>query len=132
MLGSERWRRVYYLGARAQRPLWASTGTKDPNAPPLLYIEALAAPYTVNTMPEGTLKALAAHGELRGLMPVDGGDCEEVLAEFGRAGIDIDALAMRLQEEGAKSFVASWNNLMSVIETKSASLGKGSPLKAAG
>jgi transaldolase len=83
-------------------------------------------------MPEGTLKALAAHGELRGLMPVDGGDCEEVLAEFGRAGIDIDALAMRLQEEGAKSFVASWNNLMSVIETKSASLGKGSPLKAAG
>jgi transaldolase len=131
MLGSERWRRIYNFGARAQRPLWASTGTKDPNAPPLLYIEALAAPYTVNTMPEGTLKALAAHGELRGLMPVDGGDCEEVLAEFGRAGIDIDALAMRLQEEGAKSFVASWNNLMSVIETKSASLGKGSPLKAA-
>ena len=131
MLGSERWRRAYNFGARAQRPLWASTGTKDPKAPQLLYIEALASPYTVNTMPEGTLKALAGHAELSGLMPPDGGDCEEVLAEFGNAGIDIDALAARLQEEGAKSFVASWNDLMGVIASKSASLGKANPLKAA-
>jgi transaldolase len=131
MIGSERWRRVYNFGARAQRPLWASTGTKDPKAPPLLYIEALASPYTVNTMPEATLKALAAHAELTGLMPADGGDCEEVLAEFGTAGIDIAALAARLQDEGAKSFVKSWNNLMGVIDTKSASVGKANPLKAA-
>ena len=131
MLSSERWRRVYNFGARAQRPLWASTGTKDPKASPLLYIEALASPYTVNTMPEATLKALATDGKSSKLMPVDGGDCEEVLAEFGKAGIDIDALAARLQDEGAKSFVASWNNLMSVIDTKSASVGKANPLKAA-
>ena len=96
------------------------------------YVQALAAPYTVNTMPEATLKALAAHGELAGLMPADGGDCEAVLAEFGKAGIDIDALAARLQDEGAKSFVASWNDLMGVIASKSASLGKSNPLKAAG
>ena len=83
-------------------------------------------------MPEGTLKALAAHGELAGLMPADGGDCEAVLAEFGTAGIDIDALAARLQDEGAKSFVASWNELMGVIASKSASLGKSIPQKAAG
>ena len=98
----------------------------------LLYVEALAAPYTVNTMPEATLKALATHSELAGLMPPDGGDCEEVLAEFGKAGIDIDALAARLQDEGAKSFVASWNDLMAVIASKSAALGKSNPLKAAG
>jgi transaldolase len=132
LLGSERWRRVYNFGARAQRPLWASTGTKDPKAPVLLYIQALASPWTVNTMPEATLKALSAHEELAGLMPEDGGDCEAVLGEFGNAGIDIDALAARLQDEGAKSFVASWNELMGVIASKSASLDKGNPLKAAG
>src|SRR5579863_4922712 len=132
MIGSERWRRVYNFGGRAQRPLWASTGTKDPKAPPLLYIEALASPFTVNTMPEATLKALAAHRELTALMPMDGGDCEQVLAEFGKAGIDIDALAARLQEDGAKSFVASWNELLGVIASKSASLGKSDLLKAAG
>jgi transaldolase len=132
LLSSERWRRVYNFGARPQRLLLASTGNKDPKASELLYVQALAAPYTVNTMPEATLKALAAHGELAGLMPADGGDCEAVLAEFGKAGIDIDALAARLQDEGAKSFVASWNDLMGVIESKSASLGKSNPLKAAG
>lgn len=132
LLSSERWRRVYNFGARPQRPLWASTGTKDPKAPALLYVQALASPYTVNTMPEATLKALAGHSELSGLMPQDGGDCEEVLAEFGKAGIDIDALAARLQDEGAKSFVASWNDLLGVIASKSAAIGKGSPLKAAG
>ncbi len=131
LLSSERWRRVYNFGARPQRPLWASTGTKDPKASALLYVEALAAPWTVNTMPEATLKALAAHSELAGLMPEDGGNCEEVLGEFGKAGIDIDALAARLQDEGAKSFVASWNDLMGVIASKSASLGKSNPLKAA-
>jgi transaldolase len=129
LLGSERWRRIYNFGARAQRPLWASTGTKDPKASPLLYIEALASPFTVNTMPEATLKALAGGSELKGLMPMDGGDCEEVLLEFGKAGIDIDALAAKLQEDGAKSFVASWHDLMSVIESKSAAIGKSSPVK---
>ncbi len=126
---SERWRRVYNFGARPQRLLLASTGTKDPNASALLYIEALAAPYTVNTMPEATLKALAAHSELAGTMPQDGGDCEQVLAEFGKAGVDIDALAARLQDEGAKSFVASWNDLIGVIASKSATLRKSIPTK---
>jgi transaldolase len=132
LLSTERWRRVYNFGARPQRLLLASTGNKDPKASDLLYVQALAAPYTVNTMPEATLKALAAHSSLTGLMPADGGDCEAVLAELGKAGIDINALAARLQDEGAKSFVASWNELMGVIASKSAALGKGNPLKAAG
>src|ERR1700688_1530780 len=132
LLSSERWRRVYNFGARPQRPLWASTGTKDPKAPALLYVQALASPYTVNTMPEATLKALAAHSELAGLMPQDGGDCEAVLAVFGKAGIDADALAARLQDEGAKSFWGSWNEVMGVIASKSASLGNRIPQKAAG
>ncbi len=124
LLRSERWMRICNFGAHPQRLLLASTGTKDPKASPLLYIQALAAPYTVNTMPEATLKALAASSELSGVMPEDGGDCEKVLAEFGKAGVDIVALAARLQDEGAKSFVASWNELMGVIASKSASLGK--------
>jgi transaldolase len=118
LLSSPRWTRVYNLGARPQRPLWASTGTKDPKASDILYIKSLAAPFTVNTMPEGTLKALAAHTELGELLPADGGDCEEVIAEFVRAGIDVDALAAQLQDEGAKSFVGSWNDLMAVISSK--------------
>ena len=132
LLSSERWRRAYNFGARPQRLLLASTGTKDPKASALLYIEALAAPCTVNTMPEGTLKALASHRELTEVMPQDGGDCEEVLAEFGKVGIDIEALAARLQDEGAKSFVASWNDLMNVIASKSAAIGKSDPVKVAG
>jgi len=122
LLGSDRWERVYNLGARPQRLLWASTGTKDPKASDILYIKGLAAPFTVNTMPEGTLKALAAHTELGELLPVDGGDCEEVLARFVRAGIDVDGLAAQLQDEGAKSFVNSWNELLGVISSKSALL----------
>jgi len=122
LLGSPRWTRVYNLGARPQRLLWASTGTKDPKASDILYIKSLAAPFTVNTMPEGTLKALAAHTELGELLPADGGDCEEVLAQFTKAGIDLDALAAQLQDEGAKSFVKSWNDLMAVISSKSAAL----------
>jgi len=122
LLASPRCQRVLNAGARPQRLLWASTGTKDPKASDVLYIKALAAPFTVNTMPEGTLKALADHGELDSILPADGGDCEEVLAQFAKAGIDVDALAARLQDEGAKSFVDSWNELMSVIVTKSAAL----------
>jgi transaldolase len=126
LLSSDRWQRVYDFGARPQRLLWASTGTKDPKASDILYIKALAAPFTVNTMPEGTLKALADHGEVGATLPADGGDCEEVLAQFAKAGIDIDALAAQLQDEGAKSFVQSWNDLMSVIASKSAALKKAS------
>ena len=122
LLDSERWQRIFNAGARPQRLLWASTGTKDPKASDVLYIKALAAPLTVNTMPEGTLKALADHGEIGAVLPPDGGDCEEVLAQFAQAGIDVDALAAQLQEEGAKSFVKSWNDLMAVIATKSADL----------
>src|SRR5229473_2448271 len=126
LLSSERWQRVYNFGARPQRLLWASTGTKDPKASDILYIKALAAPFTVNTMPEGTLKALADHGELGTILPADGGDCEEVLAQFAKAGIDIKALATQLQDEGAKSFVNSWNDLMGVIRSKSALLERAS------
>jgi transaldolase len=124
LLSSPRWQRIYNAGARPQRLLWASTGTKDPQASDVLYIKALAAPFTVNTMPEGTLKALADHGELSSILPADGGDCEEVLAKFAKAGIDVDALAAQLQDEGAKSFVKSWNELMQVITSKSAVLRK--------
>jgi transaldolase len=124
LLSSPRWQRVYNAGAYPQRLLWASTGTKDPTASDILYIKALAAPFTVNTMPEATLKALAAHNELGSILPADGGDSEEVLAQFGKAGIDVDALASQLQEEGAKSFVNSWNELMEVTSSKTAMLKK--------
>ncbi|HBZ69886.1 MAG TPA: transaldolase [Deltaproteobacteria bacterium] len=120
LLGSTRWERAYNAGARPQRLLWASTGTKDPKASDVLYIKALAAPFTVNTMPEATLKALADHNELGELLPADGGGCEEVLDRFAKAGIDVEALAARLQDEGAKSFVASWKDLLEGIEQKSA------------
>ena len=119
---SPRWQAIAKAGFNPQRLLWASTGTKDPRASDILYVQALAAPNTVNTMPEATLKALADHGEVGPVMPTDGGDCEAVLAEFAKAGIDVDALAAQLQTEGAKSFVDSWNELMGVIESKSAAL----------
>ena len=124
LLNSPRWLRVYNAGARPQRLLWASTGTKDPKASDILYVKALAAPFTVNTMPEGTLKALADHGEVGAMLPADGGDSEQVLARFAQAGIDVEALAAQLQDEGAKSFVKSWNDLMEVIASKSAALKK--------
>jgi transaldolase len=126
LLSSSRWQRVFNAGARPQRLLWASTGTKDPNASDVLYVRTLAAPFTVNTMPEGTLKALADHGTIGGLMPADGGDSEEMLARFAGAGIDVDALAGQLQAEGAKSFVSSWHELMDVIASKSAALQRAS------
>jgi transaldolase len=122
LLASPRWQRAFNFGARPQRLLWASTGAKDPKASDTLYIKALASPFTVNTMPEGTLKALADHGEIDGILAPDGGDCEQVVAAFSAAGVDAAALAARLQEEGAKSFVTSWNELMSVIASKSAAL----------
>ena len=122
LLSSPRWQRAYNAGARPQRLLWASTGTKDPKVSADLYIRALAAPFTVNTIPEPTLKALADHGELSGLLPANGGDCEEVLAQFVRAGVDLQALAVRLQADGAASFVKSWHSLMAVIASKSATL----------
>jgi transaldolase len=122
LLSSPRWQRIYNAGALPQRLLWASTGTKDPSASDILYVKALAAPFTVNTMPEKTLSALATHTEIGTIIPADGGDCEEVLQKFGAAGIDADALAAQLQEEGAKSFVQSWNDLMKVIASKTAAL----------
>jgi transaldolase len=122
LLSSPRWMRAYNAGARPQRLLWASTGTKDPAASDVLYVKALAAPFTVNTMPERTLKALAEHGTIGATMPTDGGDSEKVLAQFAAAKIDVQALSARLQEEGAKSFVNSWNDLMGVIRSKSALL----------
>jgi transaldolase len=126
LLASPRWQRAFNAGARPQRLLWASTGTKDPHASDVLYVKALAAPFTVNTMPETTLKALADHGDVGALLPVDGGDCEEVLASFAKAGVDVDALAARLQDEGAKAFVKSWEDLLGVITSKSARLAKAS------
>jgi transaldolase len=122
LLASPRWQRVLNEGARPQRLLWASTGTKDPKASDILYVKALAAPFTVNTMPEATLKALADHSELGAVLPADGGNCEEVLRQFAKAGIDVDALAAQLQDEGARSFVKSWDELMSVIASKSEAL----------
>ena len=125
-LSSPRWMRAYNAGARPQRLLWASTGTKDPKASDVLYVKALAAPFTVNTMPEGTLKAVAEHGLVSATMPIDGGDSDEVLARFLAAGIDVQALSAQLQDEGAKSFVNSWNDLMGVITSKSAALKRAS------
>ena len=126
LLGSPRWQRVFNEGARPQRLLWASTGTKDPSVSDVLYVKSLAAPFTVNTMPEGTLKALGDHGSLGGILTADGGDSEEVLARFATAGVDVNALATRLQDEGAKSFVGSWTELMDVIASKTAALDKAS------
>jgi transaldolase len=126
LLDSARWQGVYNAGARPQRLLWASTGTKDPAASDVLYVKALAAPFTVNTMPEGTLKALADHGELGAILPPDGGDCEETLAQFGQAGIDVESLAAKLQDEGAESFDKSWNELMACISSKSSAIKKAS------
>ena len=122
LLASERWEKLVAHGAHPQRLLWASTGTKDPNASDTLYIEALAAPDTVNTMPEKTLRAFADHGTVGGAMALDGGDAEAALARFAQAGIDIDALAAQLQRDGAASFVKSWQELMQRIADKSRAL----------
>jgi transaldolase len=118
LLDSDRWQRLLNEGARAQRLLWASTGTKDPDASDVLYVEELASPFTVNTMPENTLLAFADHGEVGELLPADGGDAAQVLAEFETAGIGVDALAARLQEEGKGAFVKSWEDLLASIESQ--------------
>ncbi len=117
-----RWQALFKAGARPQRLLWASTGTKDPGASDTLYVEALAAPGTINTLPEQTLRAFAEHGVLRGSMNEEDADADSVLARIARAGVDIDALASRLQREGADSFVASWKELLQRIADKSAAL----------
>jgi transaldolase len=124
LIESTRWYRAANAGARPQRLLWASTGTKNPKDSDILYVKALAAPFTINTMPEGTLVAFADHGEVGDVLPADGGDCEAVLASFAKAGIDANALADRLQDEGATSFVKSWNDLMVCIESKSTAIRK--------
>jgi transaldolase len=122
LLAGKRWRDLEAAGARKQRMLWASTGTKDPKAPAGLYVEALAAPDTIDTMPEKTLLAFAAGGKAGSVMATDGGDAERVLGSFAKAGVDVDALAARLQTEGAESFVKSWTELMKRIAVKSAAL----------
>ena len=122
LLVSPRWLRILNEGARPQRLLWASTGTKDPQASDILYIKSLASPYTVNTMPEATLKAFAEHGSIGAAMALDGGDCESTLAAFTKAGIDLLALAAKLQVDGAKSFVESWHELLECIESKTEAL----------
>jgi len=119
LLASDRWLRLANEGARPQRLLWASTGTKDPEASDTLYIEAFASPFTVNTMPEPTLHAFADHGEVKELFPKDGGNAEQVLAEFAEAGIDVAALAARLQEEGKEAFNKSWTEMLETIGSKS-------------
>ena len=122
LLASQRWRSLAARGARPQRLLWASTGTKDPTAPPTLYIEALAAPGTINTIPEKTLRIFAAQGVLRGVMAEDGGDADAVVAQFEQAGVDVQRLAAQLQRDGAQAFVKSWQELMQRIAMKGATL----------
>jgi transaldolase len=122
LLASARWRKLAAAGARSQRLLWASTGTKDPEAPDTLYVAALAAPDTIATIPAQTLRAFAEHGELHGAMAVDGGNAEATLARFAEAGIDVGALAIQLQRDGAKAFKKSWQELLERIAAKSAAL----------
>jgi transaldolase len=116
LLDSARWQRILNAGARSQRLLWASTGTKDPKASNILYVQALALPFTINTMPEATLKALAAHEEFGEALP---GDSGKILAEFAKAGIDTKAVAAQLLEEGIASFAKSWKDLLACIASKS-------------
>jgi transaldolase len=122
LLDSDRWLRLLNRGARAQRLLWASTGTKDPKAPDTLYVDALAAPHTINTLPEKTLLAVADHGKVGAMMAADGGDAEQTLARFRAAGVDPDALALDLQKKGAAAFVTSWDSLLARVAEKRASL----------
>lgn len=122
LLASPRWLQLAAAGAQSQRLLWASTGTKDPRAPDTLYVEALTAPATIDTMPEKTLRAYAEHGVFRGVMATDGGDAEAVLARYAQAGIDVNALALQLQRDGAQAFVKSWKELLQRIADKKAAL----------
>jgi len=119
LLASTRWQKLAAAGAQPQRLLWASTGTKDPAAPDTLYLSALAAPGTINTIPEKTLHAFADHGKLQGVMPIDGGDTEAMLRQIAGAGVDVNALAGKLQQDGADAFVKSWQQLLQRIAEKS-------------
>jgi len=118
VLNSQSWRQLASKGGLVQRLVWASTGTKDPQASDVLYIKALAAPNTINTIPEGTLLAFAEHGKVSELLPADGGNCDAELKQFAQVGVDVDALAERLQREGAELFDKSWNDLISCIDAK--------------
>jgi transaldolase len=129
LLASSRWRRLEAAGARLQRLLWASTGTKDPAAPDTLYIEALAAPDTINTIPDKTLLAFADHGQVNGVMSVDGGDAEQVIDEFRRVGVDDTAVADQLQVEGTQAFDKAWHDLLDCIATKSEALRNAAPAR---
>jgi transaldolase len=131
VLASARWTALAAAGARPQRLLFASTSTKDPHAPDTLYIEALAAPDTVNTIPDKTLAAFADHGRVGALLPSDGGEADSVLAAFRRAGVDDEALADRLQREGAESFDQSWKDLLDRLAAKRAALASGAHATAA-
>jgi transaldolase len=122
LMDSERWQRLENSGARMQRLLWASTSTKDPKAPDDLYLHSLGAPFTVNTVPEATLRAFYDHGHAAKAMPADGGDSETTLAQFRAAGVDVDALAAKLQTDGAENFVDAWNDLMAHIDQQSSAL----------
>jgi len=125
LLASRRWQQLAAAGARPQRLLWASTGTKDPTTSDTLYVEALAAPDTINTMPEKTLLAFADHGKVKGVMPIDEGYAEAVLAEFTREGVNDEVLAADLQRQGSAAFVESWRDLMSRIASRSELLTQG-------
>jgi transaldolase len=117
---SDRWQRLLNVGARPQRLLFASTGTKDPVASDILYVAGLAAPHTVNTMPEETLLAFADHGSFEGLLPADPATADGLLARFAAAGVDVESLGHELQEKGAAAFVASWHSLLARIAAKAA------------
>ncbi len=125
LLNTPRWLRPYNAGARPQRLLWASTGTKHPTESDNLYVKELASAFTVNTIPEATLKSFGEHGEIGPILPTDGGDCERVFERLNETGVNLESLAARLQDEGAHSFVKSWEELLSVIATKSAALTQG-------
>jgi len=122
LLASTRWKRLAGAGARTQRLLWASTGTKDPEASDVLYVEALVAAETINTLPDATLLAFADHGTIREPLPADGGDADTVLARFERAGIDLTEQAQALQREGTEAFVASWKEVLGRIASKAEAL----------
>jgi transaldolase len=126
LVSSERSRRIYNFGARPQRLVWASTGAKDPTASDIQYVRALAVPFTVNTMPEKTLKAFADHGKIDSTLTTDGRPAEVTLRQFAENGIDIAALAAQLQDDGTKSFVKSWKDLIDVISSKCIELKKAS------
>jgi transaldolase len=126
LLASDRWQKLAVAGAKPQRLLWASTGTKDPNLPDTYYIHALASELTINTTPENTLLAFGQHGSVGDLLPTDGGDADDVLSRIGEAGIDVDELALTLQTEGADAFVKSWEELLGCIGSKADQLRSGS------